>query len=177
MPSLPFPLRVAAGLLATGVESARRLPQDLPGLAVRAVGTVTKLALQVRTELTELAVRGDEVLAGQQPAQEKPSWAQFDEDEPAPRTTAARPAGAPAATTARTAARRTAAGTAGGAAAGADAVLPGYRELTLAQVRGHLRRLDAAAVTILLEAERSGDGRPAFLTLLGNRLATLAREA
>jgi hypothetical protein len=48
-----------------------------------------------------------------------------------------------------------------------------YDSLTLAQLRGTLRRLSADDVTELLDRERSGADRPAFVTLLTNRLTSL----
>jgi hypothetical protein len=51
--------------------------------------------------------------------------------------------------------------------------LPGYDDLRLPQIRARLRSLDADAVARLLEHERSGAARAAFLTVLGNRLTTL----
>lgn len=63
-------------------------------------------------------------------------------------------------------------GVAGGATDG-PAALTGYDELTVAQVRARLRTLDEAAVAELLEYERAGRARAAFVTTLHNRLASL----
>ncbi len=63
-------------------------------------------------------------------------------------------------------------GVAGGAIDG-PAALTGYDELTVAQVRARLRTLDEAAVAELLEYERAGRARAAFVTTLHNRLASL----
>lgn len=147
--SLPFPLRVVAGLLATGVETIRRLPADLPGMGVEVAGAVTKAALQVRQQLTELAIRGDELLdAGREP-EEHPAWARFDDDpidddaaEPACAATELLP-------------------------------LPGYDAMTVAQVRGHLRTLTVDDLQQLLQHEESNADRPPFLTMLRNRITTL----
>jgi len=48
-----------------------------------------------------------------------------------------------------------------------------YEALTLAELRGRLRRLSADQVTDLLGRERAGADRPAFVTLLSNRLTSM----
>jgi hypothetical protein len=48
-----------------------------------------------------------------------------------------------------------------------------YDSLTLAELRGRLRRLSADQVTDLLGRERAGADRPAFVTLLSNRLTSM----
>jgi len=48
-----------------------------------------------------------------------------------------------------------------------------YETLTLAELRGKLRRLSADQVTDLLGRERAGADRPPFITLLSNRLTTM----
>lgn len=80
MSPLPLPIRVAAGLAAAGVDRARRLPQQIVGLPVTAVSRVLQASMRVQQRITELAIRGDEVLSLLTPAQETPSWATFDED-------------------------------------------------------------------------------------------------
>jgi hypothetical protein len=51
--------------------------------------------------------------------------------------------------------------------------LPEYDELSLAQLRGKLRRLSLPQLAELLEYEHSHQDRPAFLTLLSNRISTV----
>ncbi len=80
MSPLPLPIRVAAGLAAAGVDQARRLPQQIAGLPVTAVSRVLQASMRAQQRITELAIRGDEVLSLLTPAQETPSWATFDED-------------------------------------------------------------------------------------------------
>ncbi len=94
---------------------------------------------------------------------------------PRPRTTPARqPAGRPTGISPRPAAGGTSrAGAAAGAAGPGPAALPGYPEMTLAQVRGRLRELSAADVSAVLAHEQATTSRPPFLTLLTNRLVTL----
>lgn len=232
--TLPLPVRVAAGLVATGVERIRRLPADLPALSVTIAGQAVRASMRVQQEISELAGRGDELLSGitDRPT-DRPEWAHFDDEEepptdgsaaahadrarPSPPTGGAagrdgravvgssgarrvggrsRPtptAGKAAATTTGRAGTVTTAGGAGTAtpnrrrrnAAPGEAVpppvagpgptaLPSYDGLSLAQVRGRLRSLDRGAVDELLRYEQSHAARAPFLTLLTNRLTTLA---
>ncbi|MDQ2848935.1 MAG: lipid droplet-associated protein [Actinomycetota bacterium] len=175
--SLPFPLRVVAGLLATGVETIRRLPADLPGMGVEVAGAVTKAALQVRQRLTELAIRGDELLDSGREPQEHPAWARFDDDdaagddaagnvtiddEPDDEGTATAGSG-PAAPAVTVPAGTTA----------EPLPLAGYDAMTVAQVRGHLRTLTVDDLRQLLRHEESSGDRPPYLTMLRNRITTL----
>lgn len=155
--SLPFPLRVFAGLLATGVDAIRRLPADLPGMGVEVAGAVTKATLQVRQQLTELAIRGDELLdAGREP-EEHPAWARFDDEDTADIAEPTADDGPPAEPV--------------------DALpLAGYDAMTAAQVRGHLRTLTIHDLRQLLEHEQSSLNRPALLTMLSNRITTLEQQ-
>lgn len=52
--------------------------------------------------------------------------------------------------------------------------IAGYRELSLAQLRGKLRSTTSEQVAACLRFEHAHQARPAFLTLLTNRLSTLA---
>ena len=54
--------------------------------------------------------------------------------------------------------------------------LPGYETLTLAALRGHLASLDVDELTELLAWESAHADRPAFVTLLSNRIATLTAQ-
>lgn len=82
--TLPLPVRVAAGLLATGIQLVRSLPEEIPGIPVTLVGNAMRISMKVQQEITTLATRGDELLGGivGGRAQENPSWATFDEDKP-----------------------------------------------------------------------------------------------
>ncbi|MET0965504.1 MAG: hypothetical protein ABWZ02_03865 [Nakamurella sp.] len=96
--TLPFPVRVAVGILATGIDRVRSLPEDIPAIPVALVGNALKLSMKLQQEIATLATRGDEVLGGVVNApQENPSWAKFDDDEPAAPVTRIKPATPPAA--------------------------------------------------------------------------------
>ncbi len=284
---LPLPLKIATGLVVTGVERIRSLPADLSALPVQAAGYALRVSMKVQQEIAELATKGDETLSavfgGGQP--ERSPLATFDDDLPTPPRP--RPSGTGAAerrrpeTTGRadetgstatvtpvdrarrgvkptvpvvppgaridgvpvepedtTAVRTTPAET---ATAPADAApredaepaapaetlvpadwsvtredpaaaideptapvatdpdpvvwttatdepiagppvtpplpLPDYDQLTVAQVRGHLRRLTADDVQSRLDHEQQSAARAPFLTLLSNRLVTLQHSS
>ena len=246
--SLPFPLRVAAGLVAEAVESVKRLPTDLVALPVTVAGRAAKLSFQLNQQLTDLAVAGDRLIAragGNSAPPERTAWSTIDEpdevavrdpqaaprwdsaddaaDDGPPATPLAepapRPAAAPRAAASRPPAPRPSTGSrrsatlqdvsAGDPAAdplphrspdrrlldqveilegdrqpqatlptGAGTAVPSDTapaELTLAQLRGRLRSMSVEQVRAALQAEELGRARPAFLTLLTNRLSTLAR--
>ncbi|HEU5472066.1 MAG TPA: lipid droplet-associated protein [Actinophytocola sp.] len=82
MRSLPLPLRVAAGIAATAVEQARDLPAKIVGLPVTVASQALQVSMRVQQHVTELAIKGDEVLAALRPVEETPEWATFDEDLP-----------------------------------------------------------------------------------------------
>ncbi|MFL6119995.1 lipid droplet-associated protein [Actinophytocola sp.] len=80
MKSLPLPIRVAAGLAVTAVEQARSLPTKLAGLPVTVASQALQVSMRVQQQVTELAIRGDEVLGSFRHVEETPEWATFDED-------------------------------------------------------------------------------------------------
>lgn len=83
--TLPFGIRIAAGLLASTIEKIGKLPQELPTLGISLAGQVVRTSFRIRQEIAELATRGDELLSGiTGRPQEKPDWATFDEDEGPP---------------------------------------------------------------------------------------------
>lgn len=82
MSSFPLPVRVAAGLAATAVEQARRLPTTLLGLPVTVASQALQASMRVQQQITELAIKGDEALSVLSTPEEQPAWATFDEDEP-----------------------------------------------------------------------------------------------
>lgn len=81
MKSLPLPIRLAAGLAATVVERASKLPEEIAGLPVTMASQALQLSMRVQQRVTELAIKGDEALAGLRPVEEQPDWATFDEDD------------------------------------------------------------------------------------------------
>ena len=92
----PLPIRLAAGIAATTVEEAFRLPyrlRRLPGqVAGSAFTSAAGTAMRARQNVTDLVARGDMVLEElSTPVEEQPAWATFDEDGD-PDTAAARSA-------------------------------------------------------------------------------------
>ncbi|WP_091677878.1 lipid droplet-associated protein [Amycolatopsis marina] len=81
MKSLPFPLRVAAGLAVTTAERVRELPKHVAGFPVTVASQVLQASMRVQQHITELAIKGDDALSVLRPVEETPSWATFDEDE------------------------------------------------------------------------------------------------
>lgn len=81
-PSIPLPVRVAVGLVITGWDTVRNLPTELPALSVSIAGHAVRLSMRVQQEITELAARGDELLAAvtSRPS-EHPTWAHFDDED------------------------------------------------------------------------------------------------
>lgn len=62
------------------------------------------------------------------------------------------------------------------ATTGAPAGISGYDELSLAQLRARLRRLSVEQLTELLSWESAHQDRPAFVTMLGNRITTVTEQ-
>lgn len=202
MSSLPFPVRVAAGLVVTAVEEVRDLPRTVAGLPITAVSQVLQLSMRAQQVVTELAIKGDGALEGNRPVEDAPSWARFDEDLDAD-SLAPRGAvpvrrlgregtafdaeledtsleygaisgsnGAAGRNGSRTASR----GEDGATAAVTPDALPGYETMTVAQLRGRLRSLSLEQVTELLAWESAHADRPPFVTMLSNRITTLTAE-
>ena len=82
MKPLPFPVRIAAGLVATAVEQARDLPRLVIEFPVTAVSQALQASMRVQQKVTELAIKGDRLLGTLLPVEEQPSSATFDKDEP-----------------------------------------------------------------------------------------------
>ncbi len=57
-----------------------------------------------------------------------------------------------------------------------DAPLPGYDELTIAQLRARLRRMSVETLHELLIWETGHQNRPPFVTMLTNRIASVSEE-
>ena len=199
MKPLPLPLRIAAGLVVTAVDQARDLPRLVVEFPVTAVSQALQVTMRVQQKVTELAIKGDRALGTLRPVEEKPSWATFDEDEPVRRNGAStvtelrpqtsrtstpipvaqppvrRPA-APKPTAPAPEQAAPAAPVTSTPAAARPAALPGYPELTIPQLRGRLRFLSAADLQALLDWETTHANRAPYLTMLGNRIATVTES-
>lgn len=165
MSSFPLPIRVAAGLAAVTVEEAKRLPGQLLGLPVTVVSQALQVSMRVQQQVTELAIKGDETLSVLSGTEQQPEWATFDEDE--------QPAAADGADAAES---RPGPVTDLGepSTVGDDlAVLPGYDQMSLPQLRGRLRGFSESELVALLEHERQHAQRPDFERMLSNRLERL----
>jgi hypothetical protein len=196
MSQLPLPVRVAVGLAVTAVEQACKLPEQLAELPVTAASRAVQAGMRVQQRVTELAIKGDQVFSLLQPVEDTPPWARFDEDEEPPRTNAGagrtvhtgdgatvvpgpgaglHPDGeVDEADVARVLAEPP--GTAAGAPGSNpmnSSLLAEYDKLSLAQLRGKLRRLSLPELSTLLAHERAHQDRPAYLTLLSNRISTV----
>jgi hypothetical protein len=190
MKSIPLPVRVAAGLAVTAVEQARNLPSKLAGLPVTVASQALQVSMRVQQQVTELAIRGDEVLASLSPVEETPSWATFDEeleangdrydfskpsafdqvdDEPAPEQDPPSRNGFEA--DPWVAEERAIAEEAQAARSIVEA--EDYDNLSLPQLRARLRRFSVAELTELLDYERANASRPSFVGMLTRRIATV----
>ncbi|SDG77187.1 hypothetical protein SAMN05216553_111157 [Lentzea fradiae] len=182
MKPLPLGVRVAAGLAATALEQARKLPQQLAGLPLTVVSEAMQLSMRVQQQVTELAIKGDDVLSGLRPAEEEPAWATFDEDET--------PVTPPRKVTPVTPSRETAAQDTvqepladdpweeeERAIADVPEFMPSYDELTIAQLRARLRNLGVEQLEALLRHEKAHDARPEFVGMLNRRIATVKAQS
>lgn len=160
MRSLPLSVRVAAGLAATAIESVRKVPGQLAELPVTAASHVVQAGMRLQQRVTELAIKGDDVLSLFRPVQDTPPWARFDEDDDpqSPPPTGSEPAGN---------------GSARVSGGNSPTALPGYDEMSLAQLRGKLRALSLAELEELLEHEHTHQDRAPFVTMLANRISTV----
>ena len=188
MSPLPLPVRLAAGLAATAVDQARKLPTQLAELPVTVASRALQMSMRVQQHVTELAIKGDEVFASIQPVTDTPPWARFDEDDDVDRNDDVVPADVPVDVPvevpadvppdvpveideADVAQALTPDPAASGS--GPPPVMPGYDELTLAQLRAKLRTLSVEQLGALLEHEQRHQNRAAFVTMLGNRITTV----
>ena len=194
---IPMPLRAAAGLAAVAIDSARKLPQQLVGFPVLAVSAALQASLKVQQQYAELVARGDQLLSQLRGPQEgTPEWARFDDDEPAagdawPRSAfdaVPDPGPDSGPDQLEEPLDEEAAGVLGtgepvldpladaeleAVAAAAEPPVPGYDRMTIPQLRGRLRTLDADQLELLVAYERANGARAPYLTMLENRLTTL----
>src|SRR3954466_10851221 len=78
---IPEVVRAAAGLAATVLDEARKLPETLPGLPVRVIGFAMQKAMWLQQQYTGFVSRGDELFTGLR-GEDEPGLATFDEDLP-----------------------------------------------------------------------------------------------
>ncbi|MGH3877156.1 MAG: lipid droplet-associated protein [Actinophytocola sp.] len=201
MKSLPLPVRVAAGLAVTAVEQARTLPAKIAGLPVTVASQALQVSMRVQQQVTELAIRGDEVLSTLRPVEETPAWATFDEDldQDGDRYDFSRPSAfdrVDEETSESELSSRNGFPPADPWVAEERALVEesaaqeepeppeppvsrsvveaeNYEELSLPQLRARLRRFSVAELTQLLEHERANANRPSFVGMLTRRIATV----
>lgn len=80
---IPEPVRAVAGLAATLLDEARKLPATLPALPVRAIGLAMQTTLKLQQEYSGLVARGDELLTGLR-GDAEPGLATFDDEDDLP---------------------------------------------------------------------------------------------
>jgi hypothetical protein len=76
---IPEVVRAAAGLAATVLDEARRLPETLPGIPVRIIGLAMQQAMKVQQQYAGFVARGDELFTGLR-GEDEPGLATFDDD-------------------------------------------------------------------------------------------------
>ncbi|HKS53377.1 MAG TPA: lipid droplet-associated protein, partial [Pseudonocardiaceae bacterium] len=192
MSHVPLPVRVAVGLMVTAVEQARKLPEQLADLPVTAASRAVQAGMRVQQRVTELAIKGDQVFSLLNPVEDTPPWARFDEDdEPEPdlatRTTqpdstdnadnadnkVVMGGEVDEADAAQALTPPKSDGVRSTAASGPSELLARYDEMSLAQLRTMLRKLSLPQLEVLLAHEHAHRDRPAFVTLLSNRISTV----
>jgi hypothetical protein len=190
MSHVPLPVRVAVGLVVTAVEQARKLPEQLVDLPVTAASRAVQAGMRVQQRVTELAIKGDQVFSLLQPVEDSPPWARFDEDDEPPETGRA-PSAAHADNIDKVArggevdeadvaqALTPPPPSADGirpAASRPSELLAGYDEMSVAELRTKLRELSLPQLEALLVYEHTHRDRPAFVTLLSNRISTVRSQ-
>jgi hypothetical protein len=78
---IPEVVRAAAGLAATVLDEARKLPETLPGLPVRVIGLAMQQAMKAQQTYAGFVARGDELFTGLR-GEDEPGLATFDDEEP-----------------------------------------------------------------------------------------------
>ena len=177
MSPLPLPVRLAAGLAAIAVDQARKFPTQLAGLPVTVASRALQVSMRVQQHVTELAIKGDEVFASLREVDDTPPWARFDEDDVDRRddddVPVDVPADVPVDVPPDVPVEIDEADVAQALTPDPLPVLPGYDELTLAQLRAKLRTLSVEQLEALLEHEQRRRNRAVFVTMLGNRITTV----
>ena len=193
MSHVPLPVRVAVGLMVTAVEQARKLPEQLADLPVTAASRAVQAGMRVQQRVTELAIKGDQVFSLLNPVEDTPPWARFDEDDEPPEPDLATSTTQPDSTdnadnkvvmggevdeadAAQALTPPNSDGARGTAASGPSELLARYDEMSLAQLRTMLRKLTLPQLEVLLAHEHAHRDRPAFVTLLSNRISTVRSQ-
>ena len=193
MSHVPLPVRVAVGLMVTAVEQARKLPEQLADLPVTAASRAVQAGMRVQQRVTELAIKGDQVFSLLNPVEDTPAWARFDEDDEPPEPDLATSTTQPDSTdnadnkvvmggevdeadAAQALTPPNSDGARGTAASGPSELLARYDEMSLAQLRTMLRKLSLPQLEVLLAHEHAHRDRPAFVTLLSNRISTVRSQ-
>src|SRR5688500_15144722 len=83
---IPEVVRAVAGLAATLLDEARKLPETLPGLPVRIIGLAMQQAMKMQQQYAGFVARGDELFTGTH-GEDEPGPANFDDDLDEPVTT------------------------------------------------------------------------------------------
>ncbi|MFT4087222.1 MAG: lipid droplet-associated protein [Gordonia sp. (in: high G+C Gram-positive bacteria)] len=84
----PYPARVAAGVLVTTAEEAKKLPTRIITLPMSAVSMGLQAGMRLQQNIAEMAIKGDEFFGSMyDDAEEQPAWARFDEDDDLPSVT------------------------------------------------------------------------------------------
>src|SRR5690348_2237583 len=78
---IPEAVRAVAGLAATVLDEAQKLPETLPGLPVRVLGLAMQFSMKLQQHYAGLVARGDELLTGMH-GEDEPGLATFDDEEP-----------------------------------------------------------------------------------------------
>jgi len=186
MKPLPLPLRIAAGLAVTAAECARGLPKQALGLPVTVFSQVLQVSMRLQQQVTELAIKGDEVLSSFRPVEETPSWATFDEDITPPASDNGHHAATvpdtrdPWEQEERALAEDHEEGEFDSTSDATEAAvtplaLANYDEITLPQLRARLRRFSLAQLEELLAYERAHANRPSFVGMLTRRIGNVQR--
>ncbi|MGH3915197.1 MAG: lipid droplet-associated protein [Pseudonocardiaceae bacterium] len=177
MRPMPLPVRVAAGLMVTALERARKLPDQIAELPVTAASRAVQAGMRVQQRVTELAIKGDEVFSLFRQVEDTAPWARFDEDDKFSAPAAAPGGEIDEADVARAMApEHPASSEDDNATADTPPALPGYDKLTLAQLRGRLRALSLQELEALLEHEHAHRDRAPFVTMLSNRIVTVRAQ-
>jgi hypothetical protein len=148
------------GLVVTALEQASKLPEQLAGLPVTAASHAIQAGMRMQQRVTELAIKGDQMFSLFRAVEDTPAWAKFDEDEGEAASTHTSP-------------RSPITDRGPEQDSMTPLALPAYDELSIAQLRGMLRGLSLPQLAELLEYEHAHQDRPAFVTMLSNRISTV----